>query len=35
MKYMQTLMGENMNVLSKLQLNSFAVDILAAIDFLC
>ena len=35
MVYMQTLLGENLQMLSKLQLNSFAIDLIAAVDFLC
>ena len=35
MVYMQTLLGDNLEMLSKLHLNSFAIDLIAAVDFLC
>lgn len=35
MIYMQTLLGENLGILSKMQLNSYAIDLIAVVDFLC
>ncbi len=34
MFYMKTLLGDKLQLLSKIQLDVYAVDILAAIDFL-
>lgn len=35
MLYMVILLGENLNLLSKMQVNSYAIDLIAAIDYLC